>query len=151
MRRRPGPFDLVLMDMQMPEMDGYAAAREMRAAGLRMPIIALTANAMTEDRARCLQAGCTEYLSKPISRSQLLATLRRFLPAGKPPLTTQPQPETPIQPGTVEQPAPQVEETSPLTSTMQEEPSVQKLLARFVSRLPDRVAPAAVAASPAGH
>ena len=135
---KAGPFDLVLLDMQMPEMDGYAAAREMRAAGLRMPIIALTANAMTEDRARCLQAGCTEYLSKPISRSQLLATLRRFLPAGKAPLKA-PIPEAAM-PGEVEQPAPEVEEVSPLTSTMQQEPSVQKLLARFVSRLPDRVA-----------
>ena len=133
-----GPFDLVLMDMQMPEMDGYAAARAMRAAGLRMPIIALTANAMTEDRARCLQAGCTEYLSKPISRSQLLTSLRRFLPSGQPP--TQKSDSETSATAPAETPAPETTAASALVSTMQEEPAVQKLLARFIARLPDRVA-----------
>jgi len=135
-----GPFDLVLMDMQMPEMDGYAAARAMRAAGHRMPIIALTANAMTEDRARCLQAGCTEYLSKPISRSQLLATLRRFLPAGKAPVNSKPDEAAPASVEETTPTAPTGPEAPALVSTMQEEPSVQKLLTRFIARLPDRVA-----------
>ncbi|MBK8097024.1 MAG: PAS domain S-box protein [Planctomycetes bacterium] len=73
------PFDLVLMDMQMPVMDGYQAASALRAAGFQKPIVALTANAMAGDRDRCLKAGCTEFASKPIDRRSLLQTLERLL------------------------------------------------------------------------
>ena len=74
-------YDLILMDCQMPEMDGYEATRQLCARGLRVPIVALTANALEGDRQQCLACGMDDYLAKPIKPDELRRTLARWLQA----------------------------------------------------------------------
>lgn len=73
------PFQLVLMDMYMPEMDGFEATRELRRRGYPGLIVAVTALSETSDREACFQAGCNEFTSKPVDRRAFIALLRRLL------------------------------------------------------------------------
>ena len=78
-----GCFDLVLMDVQMPGMDGLEAAAHIRnqekVTGSRIPIIAMTAHTMTGDREKCLEAGASDYVAKPVNTDQLLSLVRMWL------------------------------------------------------------------------
>ena len=75
------PYDLLLTDMQMPEMDGYTLARTLRERGSTIPIVALTAHAMAEDKASCIAAGCDDYASKPVDKAKLLAVCAAWMGA----------------------------------------------------------------------
>ena len=80
----PDKYAAVLMDMQMPEMDGLAATRALRGTGWTLPIIAMTANAMKADLEACLAAGMNDHVTKPIERKALVQSLRRWLPQRQP-------------------------------------------------------------------
>ena len=111
------PFDLVLMDMQMPGLDGNAATKRLRAEGFTAPIIALTAHAVGADSERCRAAGYDDFATKPIARRTLLEMVRNHLPV---------PPEAPG-PG-------------PIVSEAAADRALSEVLVSFVRRLPDRLA-----------
>ncbi|MFO7904376.1 MAG: response regulator [Pirellulaceae bacterium] len=89
------PYDLILMDIGMPMMDGYEATRRLREDGWKGPIVALTANAMQGDREKCLRAGCDDFLAKPVGQDAFFRILERYLGgedkgADEPPEATRP-------------------------------------------------------------
>ncbi len=76
---KAGKFDLILMDVKMPVMNGHEAARQIRSAGIELPIIAVTADAMAGAREKCMDAGMNDYLSKPIILAKLRDTIEKYL------------------------------------------------------------------------
>jgi two-component system cell cycle response regulator DivK len=81
---RVGSFDLILMDLSLPEVDGWEAARRLKADPITrsIPIIALTAHAMSGDREKAMEAGCDDYDSKPVELARLIAKIEASLPHG---------------------------------------------------------------------
>jgi CheY-like chemotaxis protein len=120
------PFNLILMDMHMPKLDGYAATARLRAHGYGGPIVALTANALEQDRKRCQQAGCDAFIGKPVARSVLLETIRPYL---APYLEEEADLVTPAHD----------DATPRLTSDLATDPALAPLLERFASLLPARI------------
>lgn len=113
-------YDLILMDMEMPELDGCQATRALREQGYSKPIIALTANSSVKAREQCFDAGCDDYLSKPFEKSHFFSTLGRYL-THRTNLSLE-------------------EQTRPLVSELlQNDPSSGALVIRFVDNLAERL------------
>ncbi|KAA3654256.1 MAG: response regulator [Proteobacteria bacterium] len=130
-RAQDGRYDLILMDMQMPVMDGYTATRNLRAAGLSTPIVALTANAMQGYEQEVIAAGCTAYLTKPVDIDALLATVASFIGGHREGSAPLPAAATPPPP-----PA----DTAPIQSRLATQTRMHAVIGKFIRRLHERMA-----------
>jgi signal transduction histidine kinase/HPt (histidine-containing phosphotransfer) domain-containing protein len=114
-------YDAVLMDMEMPVLDGYAAVRRLRSGGYRGLVIGLTGHTLPGDREKCLTAGCDDYAAKPISRRRLIELVRRGMQKG---ITIMGE---------------AVQSKAPLVSDLAGDPDMAELVEMFVDELPARV------------
>lgn len=115
-------YDAVLMDVELPDMDGLETTRRLRAAGATVPIVALTASVLAGDRERCLDAGCTAYLAKPIDRPMLLRTLDGLIS------TTEDRRVMSVLPA-------ELASVEPLASDREDDPTLTSILPQFVTRM----------------
>ena len=160
-KAREQPFDLVLMDMQMPVMDGFTATRAMREDGLEIPIIALTANAMKDAEREVMAAGCSGMQTKPINIDELMQTLAGLLggqrvegqpaapaqpetvlpaPAAAQPAAFQPAPPQPATvPPEVAQPVAEQSEAGPIRSRLADDARLRPAVRKFATRLDERL------------
>jgi CheY-like chemotaxis protein/HPt (histidine-containing phosphotransfer) domain-containing protein len=143
------PYDLVFMDVQMPEMDGFQATGRIRGnegTGRRLPVVAMTAHAMPGDRERCLSAGMDDYLTKPMDLSQLSRTLDRWLPAdtrpaagAMPDAPPEPAATPPLAPASTERPQKVFDKEGMLKRLAGREKLAAKLAATFVDNFPKQL------------
>jgi CheY-like chemotaxis protein/HPt (histidine-containing phosphotransfer) domain-containing protein/two-component sensor histidine kinase len=137
-KARSGRFDVILMDMQMPVMDGYRATSVLREEGLQTPIVALTANAMKGFERECLEAGCTAYLTKPVYLDALVEELAGLLGGER---KRSSEPETPRE-GAVAPERPKQQWTgddAPLVSRLASNPRLHATIEKFVCRLEEKL------------
>jgi CheY-like chemotaxis protein/HPt (histidine-containing phosphotransfer) domain-containing protein len=131
------PFDLLITDIQMPEMDGYTLAETLRAMECPIPIIALTAHAMPEDKKKCLDAGCSDYLSKPINKSQLITMCSKWLKKLEAHSSVKPPHQETQRRSLASLPSSPTNHS--LTSELADDPDMVPLVAKFVGNLGHKI------------